>query len=91
MVAMLSTSRVTLKSSSDMLRLSRWAAKRLRVPELGRRRIIFSFFSSSMVTMFFFASGWLLDTASTRKSVSSMMELMDGSGTAPSTMAMSIL
>ena len=50
----------------EMLRLSRWAANRLRVPELGSRRIIRSRFNSSRVTMLFFASGLSLDTAHTR-------------------------
>ena len=35
-----------------------WAIKRFRVPEFGRRRIIFSCLRSSRVTFFFFVSGY---------------------------------
>ena len=65
-VAMLSTSRITLKSLILILLLSRCAIKRFRVPELGKRRIIFSFLSSFSVTMLFFAKGWSGETANTR-------------------------
>lgn len=60
MVATLSTSSMTLNSSSDTLLLSRWEIKRFRVPESGRRRIRFSFFSSFRVTMLFLESRVLI-------------------------------
>ena len=89
-VAILSSSKITLKSFKERLTLFKLDSKRVVVWLLVERRIKFSFFKSFILMILLLAKWFSLAKTATKLSVSKSKELYFLEGITPSTMAKSI-